>query len=509
MAKPWRILSLVLLAWVCVWIVLSWPSMQDDALIHLRYADHLLHLHRISYNGSVPDFGSSSLLYVGLLAALRSVFTSPLLPRVVSTLCHLLLFAGLAVLLDRRLRAADRATSLLALLLLAALAAPSAVRWLDDGMETSLSLCLVALCAVLTSRRGALSARAAFALAAVGFVAVLLRVEFLLLLGCMTLVLLAQHRGSVASKLRCLAPLAGGLLAAACIVATMHHLLPDTAVAKSVGLGFWRSTLTMTAETFLSSFSFGLLLLALWLLSAAPLLRRRPVLPALLANSLFPGLLALSTLRGQAIQGVRYFAWALLFSIVWNLMELARWPQTDARTGHALRWTLLTLCGLYLLAMPLESHLFLRVFRQRAAAIAQMRAQHLERLRELPLAAYDVGYIGYFTQSPVCDLGGLVNGRAVAAANYAGRIDHCAALHPTFAFGSIYQLDDLNTRVDLHGWSICAIYDQANLHSSDLHYLVAAPAAEPEVCGVTGNAPQPLTAVLQPSSDATLNTPPH
>jgi len=97
-----------------------------------------------------------------------------------------------------------------------------------------------------------------------------------------------------------------------------------------------------------------------------------------------------------------------------------------------------------------------------------------------------------------------VNGRAIAEAGYAARIDHCAMQRPTFAFGSIYQLDDLNTRVDLSRWSVCATYDLANLHSSDLHYLVAAPGTEPEVCGVTGVAPHPLATLLQSSSDATL-----
>jgi hypothetical protein len=146
--------------------------------------------------------------------------------------------------------------------------------------------------------------------------------------------------------------------------------------------------------------------------------------------------------------------------------------------------------------MPIESRLFLRVFRQRAAAIVSMRAQHLERLNDLPLTAYDVGFIGYFTESQVCDLGGLVNGRAVAAMDYAGRIGHCAAQHPTFAFGDLYQLDGLKTRINLSDWSVCGTYDLANLHASDLHYLVAAPATAAQVCGVTGNAPQPLAALM-------------
>lgn len=74
MSKIYRSLTLLIAVWLLVWLRLSWPAMQDDAFIHLRYAANLLQHHMISYDGVHPDYGTSSLLYVWLLAGLRSFF---------------------------------------------------------------------------------------------------------------------------------------------------------------------------------------------------------------------------------------------------------------------------------------------------------------------------------------------------------------------------------------------------------------------------------------------------
>ena len=101
--KVLRILVVPMLAlWLAAWIVLSWPAIQDDALIHLRYADFLYSRHFITFDGVHPSFGASSLLYVGLLAVLRSFTASPLLSRAVSSTAHVVLFLGLCDLLLER-----------------------------------------------------------------------------------------------------------------------------------------------------------------------------------------------------------------------------------------------------------------------------------------------------------------------------------------------------------------------------------------------------------------------
>ncbi len=518
MSKIYRSLTLLIAVWLLVWLRLSWPAMQDDAFIHLRYAANLLQHHMISYDGVHPDYGTSSLLYVWLLAGLRSFFTSPVLPRAVSSVFHVVLFGGLVWAFARALRSAPKLAWAFALLLLAILAAPMAVRWLDDGMETSLTLCLVSLLAFSISRLGhseTVSNRSVAWMFVVGLVATLTRVEYLLLLGVASLTLFlarlslpveAAARRSPSALLRlamrCAAPLLGSLLAAAIIFFTMHTLMPDTAVAKAGGMGGWLGTLYVVLLVLASSMSFGALLVLFWLLTVVAVIayKRCISLPILVANSLFPITVALAALRGQQVQGIRYFLWTLLFPILWNTLEL-RWSgSVPARSmERVLRFATYGLAGMLIVLLPIESVLLYKEFRARSQSLAEFRAQHLERLSSMKVVAFDVGYIGYFTESPLCDMAGLVNGRARALVPFHERVSLCAAEHPQYAFVSGFSLGELNNSLDLKGWSICSVYDLANLRTSDLHYLIASPAAAAEVCAAAGNAPEPLEPVLHPA----------
>ena len=510
--KIYRSLTVLLAAWLLVWLRLSWPAMQDDALIHLRYAVNLLQHHMISYDGVHPDYGTSSLLYVWLLAGLRAFFTTPVLPRAVSSVFHVALFTGLAWAFARALRSAPKLAWGFALLLLAVLAMPMAVRWLNDGMETSLTLCLVALLAFAVSRLGhseRISSRSAAWLFVLGLAATLTRVEYLLLLCVASMTLFLERREHAAERVvtgrpspavRCAAPLLGSLLGAAAILGTMHALMPDTAIAK----GDDHATLPATGHAVLTvlagSASLGVGLLALWLLTAAAVIaHRRRVSPALLvANSPFPLVVVLAALHGQQVQGVRYFLWTLLFPVLWNTLEL-RWraEEPGRSAARALSIATYVVAGMLLVLAPIESKLLYKEFRAREASLAQFRAQHLERLHAMTLVASDIGYIGYFTDSPLCDVEGLVNGRARAAMPYSERVMTCAAEHPQYAFVSPSSLGDLNYRMSLKDWSICAVYDLANLRASGLHYLIASPEAAANVCAAAGNKPQPLEPVIR------------
>jgi hypothetical protein len=515
MPKRYRSLTALFSLWLLLWLFVSWPAVQDDAFIHLRYAANLFRSHMISYDGVHPDYGTSSLLYVWLLAVLRELFRSPVLPRAVSSVFHVALFGGLAWAFPRALRSAPKLAWGFALLLLAILVMPMAVRWLDDGMETSLTLCLVSLLAFAISRLGhseSLSLRSAVWLFVLGFVATLTRVEYLLLMGFASLTFFfarsSLRRGlvremGVSARLRlaayCAAPLFGALLAAGVILVTMHTLMPDTAIAKAAPGAPWLTTVGVTLSVFESSMSLGTILFLLWLLTAAAVIayKRGVSLSILAANSLFPVVLALAAQRGQEVQGVRYFLWTLVFPTLWNILEL-RWSASEPApsTARTLRFASYGLAGLLLVLVPIESVLLDKEFRRREQSLAEFRAQHLERLSSMQLVAFDVGYIGYFTQSPLCDMAGLVNGRARAAMPFKERVKACAAEHPQYAFVSGFSLWELGQALDLKGWSICSVYDLANLRASDVHYLIASPAATPEVCAATGNAPQPLATVF-------------
>jgi hypothetical protein len=158
--KAYRWAVPILALWLVVWIALSWPGVQDDTFIHLRYADNLFRTHLITYDGVHPSYGASSLLYVYLLSFFRTFTSSPTLPRFLSTCIHLLLFAGLVLFFLRVVPRESHLARLLGLIVLVIFVTPSAVRWLDDGMETGLGLCFAALLSwiIFVSRLGPPSA---------------------------------------------------------------------------------------------------------------------------------------------------------------------------------------------------------------------------------------------------------------------------------------------------------------------------------------------------------------
>jgi hypothetical protein len=512
----WLILS-VLALWLLGWAGFAWPAVQDDAFIHLRYADNLYLHHTVSYNALEPSYGASSLLYIGLLAVLRACFTSPDLAHATSVAFHLLLFAGVTALFWIHLSRASQLVRLLGFVLLGLVVVPSAVRWLEDGMETGLVLCATSLICVLVfreTRAASCSALAYPGLVALGFFTVLLRTELLLLCaGCCLLLTLRRAQAAAsrlsarslsAAAIRSSHLVAGGLLACGSIVWWMHTLLPDTAIAKSLGPGDWKWVLFNTAITLGGAFSFGLGMLFFWLLTLILLLGcgRAITSSVLIANLFFPTVLLLSALRGQMIQGVRYFCWTMFFAALWNILELSELPAGTPRRSRSDLWIYAFLL-LLALDLPIETVNMHRVLENRVGTVRRFEGQHLEQLRDEHGVAADIGYIGYFTQARLCDLAGLVNGRAAARLTRIARAQACLATQPDFIFGTTGQLGLLAELMDLGNWQICGRYDLVNVSTLDAHYLIAPPRLAPRTCQATGNQPVPLTEGLSGTDELT------
>lgn len=507
---------------------LSWAAIQDDALIHLRYADNLYQTHHITYDGVHPDYGASSLAYVMLLATLRAFIGSVDLPRAISSGAHFILFAGIAWLVTVRLPKKAVLARLLGIALLLFLASPSSVRWLDDGMETGVGLCVVTLICCLTFRQTRSSSMASSrygVLVLAGLVAVLLRTELVLLCAISFVILslqyLKQRKKNVtgpsalryaAALLKSASPiLLGGALALAIIVWQMHVLLPDTALAKSHGLAAWKGVVTSTPTILIGAMSFGVGLLVFWCLSLALVIRSgRATLTTACANSVFPLTFALALARGQEIQGARYLAWTFVFPIIWNLLTLAFPPcspdlpvsehvkvvsntEQDS-TGILLIYVLI---ALFLLAQPIEAKEMYRVLTRRANTLSQFKQQHLEKLTGKLGIAFDVGYIGYFSHAKICDLAGLVNGREAARGTNETRASACAESSPDFLFVSQSQIVLMNRYMSLEDWDVCGQYNLTNLRTTDTHYLLLPGSTASSTCrSISGTAPQPLNRTI-------------
>jgi hypothetical protein len=490
----------VLGLWLATWILLSWAGVQDDAFIHLRYADNLFRTHLITYDGVHPNYGASSLLYVYLLAFLRAFTASPNLPRVVSSCAHLLLAAGLLILFFRSTPRDSSLARLLGFTLIFILVSPSAIRWLDDGMETGLALCFVAVLCWVTFRQSTHSAVTPsqyLALVAFGLFAVLLRTELILLCGLAFAILtwtrlfVSNHAERSNRRFRALLDgshlLLGGLLALAFIRLKMHAFLPDTALAKSDGVADWYGALYVTGKVFAGALSFGAGMFLLWLLSVFLTLRAgRLSTTTLFPNLAFPVLFALAASRGQQIQGARYFVWTLFFSILWNIFELSRVP-----TGHRLQTQNNTLAfcflALLVLALPFESRMLYPMLRDRAGLLKQFEGNHFESLQGKRGVAFDIGYLGYFSHADICDLAGLVNGRDKARQTTQERLAGCFASHPDFIFVNMGAIGNAANYLSIKDWKICSRYDFKTVNQNDPHYLIVPRSVAPEVCRNVAN----------------------
>ena len=515
----------MLFAWLVAWIYLSWPAIQDDALIHLRYAANLRHFHQITYDGIHPDYGASSLLYVYLLAILRGFTSSPELPHAVSSAAHMILFAGLLVIFYRYLSRAQQLAGLLGVTLLVFVVVPSAVRWLDDGMETSLVLCCVTLLCWFTFRQSGRRVTPTIYLLATleGFFTVILRTELTLVCGLCWLILTLEDvraarntstdhfahdrsgRGAPAwlkAAIRSSHLVVGALCALIFIFLKMHALLPDTALAKSHGISVWKDVLSSSGQILIGALTFGVGLLCFWLITLVVLIRAgRMSISATIANSVYPITMLLASLRGQEIQGARYIAWTLYFSILWNVLTMAA-PASgevtvkDDRTSRRMVYGLLIVVILF---QPLESKWMFHVLHGRAKTIARFESQHLDNLHDRVGVAFDIGYIGYFSQAQICDLAGLVNGRLAAQMTIPNRTAACVARNPAFVFGNILTIALVSKHMSMEGWQICGEYDFVNLRQPDTHYLMVPPLNAAAVChATTGTEPYPVSTVFTP-----------
>ncbi len=183
---------------------------------------------------------------------------------------------------------------------------------------------------------------------------------------------------------------------------------------------------------------------------------------------------------------------------MWNILELSGLPA-EAPRPRRLRSDLLIYAFLLLLALdlPIETINMHRVLEHRVGTVRRFEAQHLEQLRDEHGVASDIGYIGYFTRARLCDLAGLVNGRAAARLTRNERAQACVATQPDFIFGTLGQLASLAQWMDLGDWQICGRYDLVNVATLDEHYLIAPPRLAPRTCQATGSQPVPLTSLLQ------------
>lgn len=511
------VIILVVFIWLAYWLGMSRHALLDDALIHLHYADMLHRYHFITFDGIHHGFGTSSLLYVTLLAFLRGFFTGPLLPKVVSDIAYVALIGVVLAMLFRFTK------STLSQLLLAELGlcllSPMGIRWLTDGMETSLTNLAVVLLAIATLKEQedrAPSGGRFLLLIFFGAALVFLRIELALIvaLSCLSIfVARLSMRRSLFKAVIEASPLSiGALLAMVSIRLIMGSFLPDTALAKSNHVA---STLPLVASLRVlgSSLLLGIGAVLCWAQSVFIAVRRvirdgrqlrSRLLSLALENCAIFIVIGLSCLRGQAIQGVRYVIWPLIFGIVanaWRTASTAGEEPTAPRMDPTEKGLVTAFLVFWLVVLPVDWHLASHAMRGRSQTFLEMRAAHLGRLFEdKTIVAADVGFITYFSKGRMCDLAGLVNGKTAAALSSEQRIAYCEQQSPAMLFLTAGQARRVQGLMDLSGWTVCGVFDFTNVGSNDRHYLLVPGKDGDTVCHALGFPAKPITDVIRPAS---------
>ena len=391
-----------LLAWLAL-VLITWGHQYDDAFIHLRYAANLLAHGVLAYTPGLADHGASSPLTVALLAPLSPL--GALAPKLLSTAATAAILLVLV-----RLRDARGVDAVALAAAVVAVCSPSAVRWLPNGMETSLAV-LAALGLGLTARRTDPWVPVAL------FFAILLRVELLAVAGFLILAALLERRHR-----RGLLLLISAALATATLIALTGRLLPDTAIAKAQGPfdpALMARTATLVVRAHLAAPLLVLGSVVAWALGLRRMVdgvraaripdrgRRWAIVAAL--QGLVPALILVAVARGQVIQGVRYFVWLEAFTVAASFAFAHAWAGPVRAPPRRLPGARV-LVALFVL----ELALLWPVFSGRAQTVRALHQQDWTDDIGAPCIAGEIGAFGYTSGCAVLDLFGLVNGEELA-----------------------------------------------------------------------------------------------
>jgi hypothetical protein len=473
--------------------------MLDDALIHLRMAELLLQHGFVTTDGQAVTFGTSSPLFLLITAALHAAIDSDFTTKIISVLAYLALIAML-VRLVRRSAALERG-SWIALAVVAA--SPMGIRWLSDGMETSLAA-IVALALGIAAIRGRTTTVAdALWLAALAAAAVGTRVEMVLLVA-----LASATSGVRGDRLAARSMAAGGMAGLLLLWATFGTILPDPALAKSAGMAMPAASLTGIATSFVGSMAFGVGLLAIWLLGLIANLQGRvaPRLVIILPNLALVLLWCVIAVRGQYVQGIRHVLPTLVFMVAANaaLVGAADARVLLARLPPSSGWRMpLTYAAAAVAGFAFMSELakFGSIVDNRSAAFLAMRSLDLGALEGTNGIAWDVGHLMYFTKAQVCDVSGLVNGREAALAPESQRLEACLRRDVDFVFVTPENAAELIERSGTRfaNWPVCGQYLFQNVSATAPHYLAVSPERAAQICPRLREEGSLIRAALHPS----------
>ena len=469
----------------------------DDTFIHLKIAKNILEKGIYSFNGIESDFSTSSPLYTTILSLGLRIWDSPYIAKILNISFYFLDYSLISIFLVRT----KNLNSLILSIFLVGISSPLGVRWLTDGMESSLVMLfsiVIAYLLYLIYQFKTKEYKKIFFLITYFFCtfSILLRIEFAFIIVWYIFVYIVSRSFSNAKSdfnnftLR-LYPLFLSLITSfSFLYISFGSFTPDTSIAKG-GLKYDLNFLILNIlRAHLSASIFGISLLLSLFISIYSIYKCKNILNQTnqtnfiyLINFSLPILFFLILIKGQMIQGIRYFIFLETFLISYNVL-ICKAYDLNKLINKKINYKYFLYLFIPLLISPWlwnDFNALNRISEGRSQSFLNFSKQDLACLNNKKLIAWDVGMISYFSKSFILDPNGLVNGRELAKLKEDDRLNQLIKKNKIdYAFVNDKQMKEIEKHLELTNWINLGSYKFPNFkkNSQDIHYLLKNPNSE-------------------------------
>ena len=469
----------------------------DDTFTHLRIAKNLMENGFYSFNGINRDYSTSSPLYTKILSFGLRFWDEPYLAKFIS----IIFYSFVYILTTLFLLKTSNIKSLISTIFLIGISSPLGVRWLTDGMESSLIMLFSIILAYNFKSLNTLNdnpnkAIYYFSAYILCTLSILLRIEFAFIIVWYILVnvlsrIFSEKRLEFKTFFLRFTPIIFSLISSFSILyLNFGSFTPDTSIAKAgVKYDLFYFIYSILRPHFGSSL-FGISL-ALSLLISFYLIyinkdnfknksQKNLIYLTYLINLSFPLMLLLILFKGQMIQGIRYFIFIETFLITFNLLicetiviKKFKIPINNYKLFSYLLIPIIISPWLWNDFKALD-----RISKGRSETFLSLSSRDFNCLKGKNLMAIDFGMISYFTESRILDPSGLINGREFAKLSMNERLSKFIKNNKIdYAFLNDEQIEDIKEYLVVRDWIIMGKYKFPNFskNSDDIHYLLKSP----------------------------------